>query len=228
MKTQILAALALSASLPVLAQSYFVAGDFNGWTANGNALTQVGPGVWQATLSMTTGRHEFKITDGTWSWNVPGTGNSWLYTDGSGNITITYDANTYADGWVNNTGRIGLSVDPGAWTAVGDWQGWNNANAATAMTALGGGIYELSYIIATAGTYQYKAVDTGSWDAIGSDARSINANNLAFTTTTANQTVDFFVNALNGSIKVDVVPEPSTMVLGAAGMALLLQLRRRR
>lgn len=224
---------AFCAALPALAQltPYYVAGDFNGWNAAGNVMTETSPGsgIWQVSLNMSTGRHEFKITEGDWSWNVPGSGNSWLYTDGSGNVTITYDANTYADGWTPASGRIGVNIDPGTWTAVGDWQGWNNANPATAMSALGGGIYDLAYVIASVGTYQYKAVDTGSWDAIGSDSRSVNANTLNFTTTDPNQTVDFFVNALNGTIQVDVepIPEPASVALLGLGGLVLLALRRR-
>ena len=139
----ILAAAALA--LPAIAAApYYIAGDFNGWNAAGNLMTETisGSGIWQAPLSMSAGRHEFKVTDGTWSWNYPGA-NSWLYADGSGNITITYDANTYADGWSSTSQRIGLSVDPGSWTAAGDFQGWNNANPSTAMTPLGGGIYAI-------------------------------------------------------------------------------------
>jgi hypothetical protein len=230
MKKLILTASALAASLPLLAQNLplYVAGDFNGWSANGNVMTQIGSGIWQANLSMGVGRHEFKITEGDWNWNMPGSGNSWLYTDASGNVTVTYDMNTYADGWSASSGRIGVSVDPGTWTAVGDWQGWDNANPSTAMTSLGGGIYELQYVIASTGTYQYKAVDTGSWDAIGSDARSVNASTLNFTTTDANQEVDFFVNALNGTIQAEVVPEPSTIALFSSALAAgLFWLRRR-
>ena len=224
----------LAASLPLFAQSLplYVAGDFNGWNAAGNVMTETSPGsgIWQATLNMTTGRHEFKVTEGDWSWNVPGSGNSWLYTDGSGNVTITYDTNPYADGWTPASGRIGVNIDPGTWTAVGDWEGWNNANPATAMTALGGDIYELSYSIATAGWYQYKAVDTGSWDAIGADSRSVNASTYWFQTTDPNQTVDFYVNALNGTIKVDVeaVPEPASVALMGLGGLALLAIRKRK
>jgi hypothetical protein len=218
-------------ALPALAAApYYLAGDWTGWIANGNSMTEtfLGSGIWQAPLSIPTGRHEFKVTDGTWSWYVPGSGNSWLYTDGSGNVTVTYDVNTYADGYAPNPGRIGVNVDPGTWTAVGDWQGWNNADPATAMSSIGGGIYELSYVIATPGSYQYKPVDTGSWDAIGTDSSSVNASTWSFATTDPNQTVDFFVNALNGSIRVDVIPEPSTLaLLGCALATGFFWLRRR-
>jgi hypothetical protein len=234
-KLVIIIAVSAALVLPALAQSgtYYVTGDFNGWNAAGNLMTEISSGIWQVNVTgLSTGRHEFKVTEGDWDWNVPGA-NSWLYTDASGNVTITYDSNTYADGWSSASGRIGVNVDPGTWTAVGDWQSsvWNNADPATAMTAQGGGIYELQYTIGSTGTYQYKAVDTGSWDAIGSDARSINAGTLLFTTTDANQLVDFYVNALNGTIKADVVsvPEPSTLVLcGLSGLAILLGVRKRK
>ena len=119
---------------------------------------------------------------------------------------------------------------PGTWTAVGDWgNGWNPSNPSTGMTAQGGGIYELAYVIGSVGSYNYKAVDTGSWDAIGADSRGINAGNLGFATTDPNQTVDFWVDALTGAIKVDVlpVPEPSTFALLGGALASLFCLRRR-
>lgn len=219
-------------ALGLQAQSYYIAGDFNGWNAAGNAMTEtsLGSGVWQIALNMTTGRHEFKVTDGTWAWTATGA-NSWLYTDGLGNVTLTYNTTAPGDGYTPASGRVGVNVDLGTWTAVGDWQGWNNANGATGMSFLGGGIYELSYVIATAGSYQYKAVNTGSWDAIGSDTRNLNAGTLGFTTVSANQTVNFYVNALDGSIKADVipVPEPSTLALcGLSGLATMYLVRRRR
>jgi hypothetical protein len=219
-------ALTLSASA---AAPYYVAGDFNGWNSSGNLMTETfaGSGIWQAPLSMSTGRHTFKVTDGTWSWNVPGSGDSWLYTDPSGNVTVTYNANTYTDGWTPSSGRIGVNVDPGAWTAVGDWQGWANNNPLTAMTSIGGGVYKLSYTIVGAGTYQYKAVNTGTWDAIGADSRGINSSTLSFVTLDPSEPVDFYVNALNGSIAAVLVPEPSTFALLGAGLAGLLAFRQR-
>ena len=94
---------------------------------------------------------------------------------------------------------------------------------------MGGGIYELEYTIATVGTYPCQVVDTGSWDAIGTDVRSVNTDTLAFTTTNEKPLVDFFANALNGTIKADVVPEPASMAfLGFCGLASLLAIRRRK
>jgi hypothetical protein len=230
---KLLLAIVASAALALPSQAaapYYIAGDFNGWNSAGNLMTETfsGSGIWQVGLNMGTGRHEFKVTDGTWGWNVPGSGNSWLTTDGSGNVTITYDANTYSDGWSPASGRIGVNVDPGTWTAAGDWQGWNNANPATAMTSIGGGIYQYSTYLAV-GTYQYKAVNTGTWDAIGADSRGINAATASFT---VNPGWDLFptvfsVNALDGSIKVEVVPEPSTFALLGLALAGLVAFRRR-
>ena len=205
-------------ALPALAAApYYVAGDFNGWNAAGNLMTETsaGSGIWQVSLSsIGAGRHEFKVTDGTWNWNYPGA-NSWLYADSLGNISITYDVNTYADGWSPASQRLGLSTDPGTWTAAGDFQlaagetsDWNNA--AGNMTALGGGIYE--YTLTVPGTWNWKAVVTGSWDSISWDNRSVGTANWGFTVP-AGEKANLYVNAFAGTAKVEVVPEPSTLAL---------------
>ena len=231
--SSILAAIAIA--VPAMAQTYplYVTGAFDGWTGTGPVMTLVSgtPGstaIWQANVAMPLGRNEFKITEGDWGWTAPGSGNGWTYTDGAGNTTITYDQNTYADGWSPASGRLSSNFDPGTWTAVGDWQGFVNNAPADTMTSLGGGIYELSTTIATPGTYQYKAVDTGSWDAIGADGLSINANTLAFTTVNPNQQVDMLVNASNGTIETVLVPEPSTIGLVVVGLLGALTIRRRK
>jgi len=220
---KLLLSLAVASTLTLPASAaFYVTGDFNGWNAGANLMTETSSGIWQATLSMSNGRHEFKITGGTWDWSVPITGNSWLYTDGSGNVTITYDSNTYSDGWVPTSGRIGVNVDPGSWTAVGDWQGWNNSNASTLMTYMGGGVYQLGYYF-TAGTYQYKAVNTGTWDAIGADSRGINSATYSFTVESGWDLLR--VNVYDGTVQ--VVPEPATLALLGAGLAGLCWLRRK-
>ena len=220
MKKLIITIITASAlALPALgAAPYFIAGDFNGWNAAGNLMTETsaGSGIWQVSLtSIGSGRHEFKVTDGTWDWSFPGP-NSWLYADGSGNIAITYDANTYADGWSPTSQRIGLNVDLGSWTAAGDFQGWNNA--AGNMTPLGGGVY--TYQVTTPGSHAWKAVVTGSWDSISWDNRSVGTADWNFTLG-ANEVANLFVNAFAGTAKMEIVivPEPSTLALLGFGVA---------
>lgn len=203
---------------------YYVAGTFNGWDAGGNVMTDMGGGIWQVELTGVAGRQEFKVTNGTWDQNWPGSGNSWFIGDGEGKVTITFNANDIQDGWRGNWGRLGTSTDPGAWTAVGDWQGWDNASPATAMADQGGGVYKTQSTLAP-GWYQWKAVVTGTWDAIGNDFRSINADTQWFEVTEANPTAVFWVNAFEGTIHVETIPEPATLVLLLAGLAAL---RRRR
>ena len=70
-----------------------LAGDFNGWNAAGNAMNDLGGGIWSVDLTGVGGRHEFKVTIGDWSQNWPGSGNSWFLGDGSGNVTLSFNAN---------------------------------------------------------------------------------------------------------------------------------------
>lgn len=217
MKKALLVVLVGLMAAPAMAD-YYLAGDFNAWNASGNVMTDLGGGIWQANLSNVGGRHEFKVTLGDWSNNWPGSGNSWFLGDGSGNVTITFNANDVQDGWRGNWGRIGTSTDPGTWTAAGDWQGWsNNGNS---MTAIGGGVYQYSQNLAP-GWYQWKAVVTGTWDAIGDDFRGVNSSTTWFEVTTANPTAVFEVNALTGAERVYTTPEPASVLLLLAGLPLL-------
>lgn len=214
-----------------------VAGSLQGWDPASSPMTEtfLGSDIWTVTFAglTATNREEFKITDGTWTTTVPSGPNSWAYTDGAGALTITYDGNTYADGWFTTVDRIGVSTDLGTWTAVGDWQSqvggadWDNANASTVMTHVGGNIYELTATLAP-GSYNWKSVSTGSWDSISSDARNVNTGNMGFTTDAVNNTATFRVDALNGVVQVIVVPEPSTFALILGGLAMVLTVVRRR
>jgi hypothetical protein len=229
MKKLLIVTATLITSLSLFAQitPLYVAGDFNGWTANGNLMTEINPGIWQVSLTgLSAGRHEFKVTQGDWSWNYPGA-NSWLYAPVSGNITVTFDTNSYADSWSPAMYRIGLDADPGTWTAAGSFQGWNNADPGTAMTSLGGGIYQ--YTLTTVGTWDWKAVVTGSWDSISWDNRSVGTANWNFTINPG-EAANLYVNSLAGTAKVEIVtvPEPSSLALCAlSGLALLAVARRR-
>jgi hypothetical protein len=199
------------------------------WDPGADIMTETAPGsgIWTRTYTgLTPGsRQEFKITDGSWSNTVPGGPNSWLFADAAGAVTITYNTNAVADGFSPTTDRLGLSTDPGTWTVAGAFQGWNNANPATAMTPQGGGIYTYQTVLAP-GTYGFKYVVTGSWDSISVDGRSTNTADWSVTTDAVNNTVLFTVNALAGTGSYTVTPEPTTLGLLALGITGLLRRRR--
>lgn len=193
----------LAAACPAGAARY-LAGEFNGWDAAGNLMTDNGDGTYTATLTglLAGGRYEFKITDSTWDWNYP-SANSWFFADSSGRITITFNENIVEDGWQPAQNRIGLSTDPGTWTIAGSFQGWNNANPATAMTPIGGGIYLLEQTL-DPGEYKWKAVVTGSWDSISTDTRSVGTADATLTVDPGEENVRFYVDALTGVVGVNV------------------------
>ena len=220
--------LMLLAAVPALAD-FYNAGDFNGWNPGDPAYmmteTAPGSGVFDLALPTTSaGRHEFKVTDGTWGWSHPGP-NSWLFTDANGDVTITFNSNVVNDGWAPDINRLGLNVDPGTWTAVGSFQGWDNASPATAMAPVGGGVYmfDTASMALGAGTYEWKAVVTGSWDSISWDARSVNTANMQFTLDAMNTSAELYVDAFTGVVKVEYIPEPASLL----GLALLALIRRR-
>ncbi len=180
-----------------------VAGSMQGWAPGDDAMTEtaLGSDIWVASFTglVANERYEFKITDGTWDNSVPGA-NSWCFADGSGNITITYDGNTYEDGWVIETDRIGVNVDAGSWSLVGDFNDWNNADPTQEMTSMGGGIYAITQVF-EAGAYNLKPTYTGTWDAIGPNGRSIDAANYNLSLPTRSE-VTVYVDALAGTMKV--------------------------
>ena len=181
-----------------------LAGEFNGWdngSTNPMVETASGSGIWTFTVTgqSPNTRQEFKVTDGSGTWDSAyPSANSWYYTDSSDEVTITFNTNIVSDGWLPEQYRLGTSTDPETWTLVGDFASWDNAAAAQAMTSLGDGIYTYSQTI-SAGTYGWKTTVTGSWDAIGTDNRSVNAGNVNLTLATES-VVDFYVDALTGTV----------------------------
>lgn len=45
----------------------YVSGSFNGWSGDANALTDMGGGIWEATLPIMDGEHEYKFTYDNWA-----------------------------------------------------------------------------------------------------------------------------------------------------------------
>ncbi len=192
---------------------WYARGDFNGW-GTGNPMyddgtngdNTAGDGVYSTEVHIDiAGRYEFKIATEDWSTSYPGSGNSWLVTTSVGEVvTLTFDTRTLSDGWLPETNIIGVSTEQGTWTAVGGWQGWDNANPATSMSSLGGGQYRYVTEIPSPGSYEYKAVNTGTWDAIGADGRSVNAATAVFDTIEASQMVTLTLDSLAGRVMMEV------------------------
>jgi hypothetical protein len=198
------------------ASPWYVRGDFNGWGTtdpmyddgtHGDLVPD--DGIFSAVITVTTaGRSEWKVATADWSQSYP-SANSWISTTvASQTVRFTFDSNTYSDGWLPATNIVNANDNLSDWTAVGDWQGWDNANPATVMTDIGFGRYFLAYAVPTAGSHEYKAVRTGSWDALGADNRSVNAVTISFDTTVDNQTVYFLTDLATGRVRVYVPGTP--------------------
>ena len=209
------------------------------WNPDSNDFTDDGGGLWSNTLTgLTAGnRYEFKIVEdadangiGEWANDliIPGGNNAVVYADGSGEITVNYDANTQRY-LVSNF----QTVNP--WYAVGDWQDeagaasdWDNSAAETQMTDLGGGIYQYVSPTIAAGTYQWKATTNG-WDfQVGDEGVNANGATQEFTLD-GNQFVTMTMDSNTQQISfiVTSVPEPGAMSLLAV-VGLVAVARRRR
>lgn len=210
----------VSLCVPVEA-GYYLAGEFNGWNAGSDEMTDNGDGTYSLTITgLTDGqRGEFKVTQGNWDWSTPGP-NSWYYADVLGEVTVTFTPTPVADGWSPTENRIAVSTDNGNWSVAGDFNGWNNSDAASVMNDIGGGVYMLSLNL-SAGDYYFKPVYFGTWDSLSADGRSENTGNMHVITAIGQETVNIYLDELNGAVKVDVVPEPATMGLLALGGLLL-------
>lgn len=229
MKRLIISALVACSTMPAFA-AYYIAGDFNSWNVTGLEMTETssGSGIYKATIQADAGRHEFKITVGSWATNWPAA-NSWAIINDTGLVDVTFNTNVVEDGWLTKQYRIGLNYVPDlTWSVAGGFNGWNNDDAATVMTNLGGGIYYYELNLA-AGNQEFKAVvkGTSTWDSISTDNRSVGTANIAMNLAAPTK-VGLWVDTLGGTVKYEAVPEPATMIALSAGLGALVLRRRKR
>jgi glycosidase len=216
---------------PTDASTWCVAGGFQpggGWNNGSDALYDdgthgdlvPGDGIYSLDYSIAkaAGYYEWKIFScGTWN-GYPGEegNNKWLYTTANPEtVKFVFDTNTLNDGYKPSTNMANVvdsfSALSSTWTAVGDWQGWDNGSITTTMSLIAPGLYAVTYTVPTAGSHLYKATETGSWThQFGPDGRSTDSGNFNFTTTTADQVVGFYLDAARGRIKAVPAGAPGT------------------
>jgi pullulanase-type alpha-1,6-glucosidase len=204
---------------PFSSSSWCVAGEFNGWNnsshplyddgTNGDLFT--GDGIFSREIAIgTAGRTEFKAVEcGNWGNAYPGA-NAWIWLTAPASVVVTFDTNDYAGNaglpYAPATNIVNVWGDDAAtqsFTMVGPWQGWGNANPATAMTDLGNGRHILTYTFATAGNYEAKVSATDNWDyQVGADGRSVDAPTINFNVPTDGAVMAFYLDALNGRLAI--------------------------
>jgi len=94
---------------------------------------------------------------------------------------------------------------PASFTAIGGFQGWNNADPATTLVDTGKGLRVKTYVVAAAGNYSGRITKTGTWDrGFGIDGRSTDGSratesiNVGFTVYHDNDPVALLLDGYNG------------------------------
>ena len=135
----------------------------SGWNpadpANRMALNA--DGLYEITyFSVAEGKHEFKVTDGSWSncWGTDGN-NYVLETTGVNNVTITFNPETK---------EIAVALTPVALYIVAGTDGlcgvgWNPGYAENAMFLDLDGLYKKTFLSVPAGQHEFK-ITNGTWD----------------------------------------------------------------
>jgi len=221
-------AVAFAVTVSATAQSYYLAGDFNGWVNNANPMTASGDHFDYTVTGQTPGAlGNVKVTDGTWDHTWPGNNMTVRY-DASGSVTVHFYPGSIEDGWIPLANRVGWD-DPGnlaTWGLAGDFDGWDGTQMQ--LAPLGGGVFSNRTTVATAQTSGFKFQNpAGQWDTIyfGSDFGN-NGGNGSFTTTNSPQTLPVVLDLPKGRYLIgSLAPKPVTnMVVFAVNMAYQKQL----
>ena len=218
--------------------AYVVAGELqteqgnpSDWDPTGSTLilSPIGGGLFSVSAhNLVQGQaYDFKVVDDQGAapaeWGNPEITPNQLtvWGDADGSIEITVDTNV-----INNIGQFAtwINGDNGPLQVVGDFMNeaggaadWNPANPAFLMTPHGNGYYTYNAVISTPGIYQFKASFGMGWDdQVGTEGFNNNAITKGFDILAPNQAIVMYVDLANRQLGVIPVPEPSTLLLGAA------------
>lgn len=190
--------------------SWCLAGDFQEWNAESDFLNDAGQnGDRLAGDGIYSLNYEF-ARPGKYSWKIVACGNwnvafpdepAWVYvTQRAQVVTFTLDTNRYRDEALLPV-RFAVNandLEAGDFTAVSDFQGWDNRGPATTLEPAGKDRYRLVYRVSTPGTYTGYVVVTETWDGFGANGRSTHPAPLQFNTTKANEPVIFLLDKSTG------------------------------
>ena len=228
-------ALAVTASA---AGNYYVAGTAglcgSEWSCNdaNNIMTDNGDGTYSKTYTnVPVGKHEFKITDGTWdnSWNGGvATQNYIIELSSVSDITITF---TPASGAIAVSASGLTQVKPTVVVAgnadLCNGKEWDVNASINLMTDNGNGTYTWTSYNVPAGYYEFKVVDTGNW--IGDPNATNDWGNFSIELMES-KNVTITYNKSTGSVQVstssasadpDPDPDPDPDVPGVNGPAII-------
>lgn len=157
----------------------YVSGSFNAWSGTSNPLTDMGGGIWQATIPLADGTHEYKFTFDDWAGQenftqgdvctvtTGGFTNRLLIVDGADQTLATPLFSVCAEAASNPgphslTLRVNMNGYGGSFTTVNvngqnfNGQGFGNwCGGCIPMTDLGGGIWEVTLSLEEF-AYQFK------------------------------------------------------------------------
>jgi hypothetical protein len=207
---------------PVLADTYYVRGDLNGWST-ANPMTDNGDGSYSATID-TSGQtlgntFQFKAANDGWSVNGPPNNAQLRYINGA--ITFNFFPNFVDDGWMPPAAwwpsRLGWNATTG-WELMGSPNGWGTPLAT--LTNMGGDLFQADIVIPAAGHSEFKFRAAGDWDINIGNTFAWNDANIGVDTANADQTVRFQLDLPHGRWRTTLVPEPMSLLLALLGLAL--------
>ncbi|MCB0805128.1 MAG: hypothetical protein KDC05_04965 [Bacteroidales bacterium] len=167
-----------------------IAGSFQGWNPGATALNDMGGGIWETTISLTTGDyHEYKFINGN-SWGqdevISGLcgsgGNRFIHVPDQNTVLATVcfkSCNTCASsGTVEITFQVDMTNEDVSGNGVhvaGSFQGWDASS--TQLTDQGNGIYAKTLTLNAGEYHEYKFLNGNSWGTDESVPSGCNHNN---------------------------------------------------